>query len=240
MLKDEQVFVVIGGSRGIGLECVKAILDTGAIVHATSRNYPSTDHPKLIWHCCDLTSSVSIDTLISSIPNAPIDGLILNAGDNIIKSIADYEASDINKIFQLNLVSHFQLIKGLLARLKQSKHPKIVGVSSIWGSIGARNRSLYSATKGGMEAMYRALADELAPHVIVNTVSPGFTGTDLTKRSLGQEGIDKLSECIPLQRLADPMEVASLIRFLSSSENTYISGQCVTIDGGFSTSSKCL
>ena len=234
------MFVVIGGSKGIGLECVKEILNSGAIVHATSRNDPSTNNPKLIWHHCDLTSPKSIDAFLRSLPNAPIDGVILNAGDNSVKSIEDYESSDVNRIFQLNLVSHFQLIKGLLVRLKQSKHPKIVGVSSIWGGTGAKQRSLYSATKGGMEAMYRALADELAPNVLVNTVSPGFTATELTTRSLGKEGIDKLSEYIPLQRLADPKEVARLIWFLCSPENTYISGQCVTIDGGFSTSAKCL
>ena len=241
LLKTASMYLVVGGSKGIGLECVRLLLKKGFEIAAThNSSEPPLIASHLHWFECDLGETTSINQFTYKFPFAKLDGLILNAGNNIIKPIDDYDVIDVESLFQLNLLSHFQLIKLFLPKLRLGRNPSIVGVSSIWGSLGLRNRTLYAATKGGMEAMYRALADELCPDILVNTVAPGFTATELTLRSLGVEGYNKLSKQIPLSRLAKPSEIAEVIIGLLGHNNTYITGQCVTVDGGFTSSARCL
>lgn len=235
------IHVVIGASRGIGLECVKQSLSLGNIIYATYRNKPNVTHDALHWLECDLTKKSSTDYFLSELKHlSHIDSLIICAGNNNIKSISDYTDDEVDYLFRLNLISHFTLIRSLLPKLMLSDSPRIVGVSSIWGTVGVKYRSLYTATKGGMDALYRSLAVEFAPKILINTVSPGFTATELTLRSLGYEGISKLEKFIPVKRLADPKEIANHILYLASPENSYVTGQNAIIDGGFSVSAKCL
>ena len=235
------MYLVVGGSKGIGLECVTALINEGNSVIATycSTN-PTFMSDRLTWQKCDLSEASLIDQFCKYLDVDRLDGIVLNAGDNLIKPLNLYTNTEVNLLFQINLLCHFQIIRQLLPLLSAGINPSIVGVSSIWGSLGLRERTLYAATKGGMEAMYRALADELSPDILVNTVAPGFTATDLTFRSLGPEGVSHLSNQIPLSRLANPAEVASLISYLVGPKNTYITGQCVKVDGGFTSSARCL
>ena len=107
-------------------------------------------------------------------------------------------------------------------------------VSSCYSFIAREGRVAYSSSKAGLNALVRSAALEFAAHgVLVNGVCPGFVLTDLTKENNNELEIKQLESQIPLGKLADPIEIARLITFLGLSTNSYITGQCVVIDGGF-------
>ena len=123
----------------------------------------------------------------------------------------------------------------MFSKLEKSKYHRIINVSSIWSIISKSRRSLYSSTKGAINSLTRSLSLELSKkNVLVNSVSPGFILTNLTKKSLSATDIIKIKKEIPLNRLGKPKEVADLIFYLGSEKNTYITGQNIVCDGGFS------
>ena len=112
---------------------------------------------------------------------------------------------------------------------------RIVNVTSIFGVISKELRGAYSASKFGLDGLTAALAAEAAADgVLANCVAPGFIDTDLTRRVLGPRGMAEMAKRIPARRLGKPAEIAALVAWLAGPENTYLSGQQVVIDGGFS------
>tara|TARA_Y100001960_G_C14019808_1_gene515420 strand:- start:180 stop:545 length:366 start_codon:yes stop_codon:yes gene_type:complete len=118
--------------------------------------------------------------------------------------------------------------------MKKNQQGRIVNISSVFGVVSKAMRASYSTTKWGLVGFTKAVAVDLAPHnILVNAVSPGFIDTELTRKILGNDGIKEVLESIPQQRLASAEEVAKLVIFLSSNQNSYITGQNIIIDGGF-------
>lgn len=118
--------------------------------------------------------------------------------------------------------------------MKRKNSGNIINISSIWSKVSKAGRSVYSATKSGLDGITRALAVELGEYnILVNSIAPGFVLTNLTRKNNTDEQIDELMKQIPLKRLADPEEIANLVLFLISNKNTYITGQTIYIDGGF-------
>ena len=114
------------------------------------------------------------------------------------------------------------------------KRGKILNISSIFGVVSKEKRSIYSATKSGLNGFTKSISLDLARYNIqVNSISPGFVATDLTKKILGTSGIRKIKKHIPLKRLANKEEIADLAIFLSSNHSNYITGQNIIIDGGY-------
>ena len=111
----------------------------------------------------------------------------------------------------------------------------LLNIGSIWGSLARSHRTLYSSAKAGIAGMTRAMAVEFASdHVLVNCLSPGFVDTDLTRASLTSEEIAEQERKIPLGRLAQPAEIAEVTSYLCGSGNSYLTGQEILVDGGFS------
>ena len=107
-------------------------------------------------------------------------------------------------------------------------------MSSIWGLKSKENRSLYSVTKFGINGLTRSLAHEFGKkNILINSIAPGFVNTEMTKNNVSTNEQKKLFKQIPLNRFAEPIEIAKLILFLLSENNTYITGETITIDGGF-------
>ncbi len=212
--------LLTGGSRGIGKAIYEELKNEFDVV------CPSRDE-------LDLSSLESIHNYFQVEPK--FDVLINNAGINIIKEIEDILDEDIEKMNTVNLVAPLKLIQYCVKNMKQNRFGKILNISSIWGIKSKEKRTLYSATKFGLIGYTKALSQELGEYnILVNAICPGFTATELTMNSLSQEELKNIQKQIPLQRLATPQEIAKSVKFLVSDDNTYITGQTLIVDGGFS------
>ena len=165
--------------------------------------------------------------------------LINNAGINDIVCMEDADDETIERMLEVDLVSPMRLVRGFIPRLRESPYGRIVNIGSIWASVSKPGRGLYSAAKNGLHGLTNALAVELASSgVLVNTVCPGFTATELTRKNNSPEQIAQIEGDIPLGRLAEPEEIARAVVFFGSKENTYITGQKILVDGGFTAKMK--
>lgn len=214
--------LVTGGSRGIGKEISKLFNGRGYEVHSPERNE------------LDLLSKVSIETYIKNNPKG-FDVIVNNAGINPINLIEDVTYEDLENTVAINLIAPTLLIKGFVPGMKQKGSGRIVNIGSIWNVVSKPGRAIYSSTKHGIHGLTMTLALELSQFgILVNTVSPGFTLTDMTKMNNTSLEIEKIEKNIPIGRMADPIEIAKAVFFLGSYDNTYVTGQNLVVDGGYS------
>ena len=232
---ENKTVLVTGGTRGIGKSLVEMFSSLGATVIFTGRSHLSKNlGPKEVYYTVDFSIQASVDKFIKEIENHDVDVLINNAGINAINPVGQFRDSDWNEILAVNLTTPYRLIKTLSKGMINRGTGKIINVSSVYGLVGKSHRSAYCSSKFGIRGLTTAVAAELSQYnILVNAVAPGFTLTDLTTEILGPEGIAEVAKTIPIGRLAKPDEIAKAIAFLSSDLNTYISGQTITIDGGF-------
>jgi 3-oxoacyl-[acyl-carrier protein] reductase len=228
--------LVTGGSRGIGKAIIEELLNLGADVVATATNKKSVpkELQSINWKFSDYSSPNQLQTLILELQSErPFDGLVNNAGINIIKQVENVMLQDYDRLFSINLKAPYFICKALLPKMPRGG--SVVNIASIWSVLSKSKRSLYSASKAGLTGLTRALAAEFGDSgIMVNSLSPGFVNTELTKRSLTREEIDMLSREIPVRRFADPAEIAKMVSFLVGPNNTYLTGQNIVVDGGLS------
>lgn len=226
--------IVTGASKGIGKAIAAMLSEKGCRVIGTNTDGRNGDLD-IEMKTLDLQSSSSISTFCRNIGQSnTVDILVNNAGINIIESIETISFENWDKVISTNLTGPMKLVNGLLPSMKQSKSGRIVNLSSIWGVIAKEKRNAYAAAKTGLIGLTRTLALDLAKYgILVNAVCPGFTLTELTRRSLSDEEMNALKSQIPLKRMAETNEIANAVCFLSSELNTYITGQALIIDGGF-------
>lgn len=212
--------LVTGASRGIGRAIVGVLKKTNKYNILT----PSKDE-------LELTDSDSIDNYV--VRNDDIDILINNAGMNIIDYIQDVKDAEINSMFLTNIIAPIKLIRGIVPHMMEKYYGRIVNISSIWGITSKEKRSIYSATKFGINGITKTLAKELGKYnILVNSICPGYVNTEMTKKNVTEIDKKEILKSIPLNRFAEPAEIGHLVKFLISEENTYITGQCIVIDGG--------
>jgi len=217
-----RVALITGASRGIGSAIADYFLKEGAKVLAPS-------HKEL-----DLSSDESVDDYLVSL-NEEVDIIVNNAGINPLGDITELKDPDIEDTLRINLISPMRLIRGLVKPMINKKYGRIVNISSIWGSVSKPRRLIYSASKAGLNAITGALAVELSQHnILTNAVAPGFVNTELTKQNNTEDELKAIASNLPIGRLAEPEEIAGVVTFLCSSKNTFITGQVILADGGFS------
>lgn len=231
-----KVALVTGSTKGIGLSIASAMRNYGASVICTGR---SVNDDSDMYIPVDFSDSGSVEEykklLTEKIERTGIDICINNVGTNIVKPFSDYTNDEYELLMDTNLRSAFETIKIVSEKMKEKRKGHIVNIASIWGTKTKSGRSLYTMTKSALIGMTKTIAVELAPwNIMVNCVSPGFTMTELTQRMLGEDGIAKIRNDIPMQRLATTDEIAKAVAFLSSPDNTYITGHNLIVDGGFS------
>ncbi len=214
--------LVTGASRGIGYEVVKLLKEQGFEVFAPP-------HAEL-----DLSDVDSIENYCEKNKDITFDVLINNAGLNDIHNIDEITEEELLRMMNVNLIAPIRLIRRIAVNMKKQNYGRIVNIGSIWGLAGKPGRTVYSATKHGIHGVTQTLAVELAPYnILINTVCPGFTLTELTYKNNSPEQIKEISSFIPMGRMAEPVEQAKVICYLAGSDNTYITGQQIAVDGGY-------
>ncbi|MEG0771256.1 MAG: 3-oxoacyl-ACP reductase FabG [Clostridia bacterium] len=162
-----------------------------------------------------------------------IDVLINNAAISSIKLFTDITLEEWNEIFSVNVNGTFNVTKAVLNKMINAKYGKIINVSSIWGMVGASCETHYSATKGAIISLTKALAKELGPsNINVNCIAPGVIATEMND-NLTVEELDMLKEDTPLERIGSTTDIANLALFLASDKASFITGQIISPNGGF-------
>lgn len=226
--------LVTGGTRGIGRAVAEKLRDLGASVTVTGTRSSGKPPRGCSYESADFSHAEATEAFAAAMAKRGFDILVNNAGINKIAPFAKIATADFDLIQRVNVRAPFLLCRALLPAMARRGWGRIVNVSSVFGVVSKEGRGAYSASKFALDGMTASLAAEAAAHgVLANCVAPGFVDTDLTRRVLGVAGMKKLAGRVPAGRLAQPAEVAAFVAWLCGPENTYISGQSLVVDGGF-------
>ena len=224
--------LVTGGTQGIGKSIATRFHEEGCQVTISGRR--TSWHGEFNYLSVDFSHSISTKNFLNEVKKTDFDILVNNAGINEISPFLEIKESTFQTIQDVNLKGPFLTIQSALGSMLDKGWGRIVNIGSIFGVISKEFRSSYSASKFALDGLTASLSAEVASKgVLVNTVAPGFIETALTRSILSDKQVNELEAMVPLKRLGSPTEVAPLVAFLCSDENTFISGQCVIIDGGF-------
>tara|TARA_R110002020_G_scaffold174030_2_gene365032 strand:+ start:676 stop:1362 length:687 start_codon:yes stop_codon:yes gene_type:complete len=218
-----KVILVTGSSKGIGKQIADDFTSLGGnVIRVSSKQ-------------CDFLDCEETSKYIETISNLEkIDICINNAGINRIDYLDNISIKDYNEVLKVNLYAPFLLSQAVSKVMKKNKYGRIINISSIWGTKTKEQRTSYTTSKAGLIGMTKTMSVELAKYnILVNSVSPGFTSTELTESILSEDEIKELSEQVPIGRFASVDEISKVVLFLSSDLNTYINGQDIKVDGGF-------
>lgn len=238
--------LVTGGSRGIGRAVSLRLAKAGYTVII---NYQSNEQAaqetlrsiqsqggqaELLRFDVSNPESVqnALDAWQSSHPEDYIDVLVNNAGIRRDNLLVFMEPDDFEAVLRTNLFSFYHVTRPLLTPMIRHKHGRIINIASLSGITGLPGQCNYAAAKGGLIAATKSLAKEIAKkNVTVNAVAPGFIKTDMT------DGLEEaeLKKTVPMNRFGSAEEVAALVAFLASDDASYITGECISINGGLYT-----
>ncbi len=239
---DGKTALVTGGGRGIGQAIALRFAREGARVaivgpHKETLADTVSKGRGIEPIVGDVTKKQDVDRALDAFIGKfqRIDILVNNAGGIDPKPFFDKSSADWMRILELNLVSAFLCAQAAAKPMLAAKSGKIVNITSVRGleHCGREPIMDYSAAKAALISFTMTLAKQLAPHVNVNAVGPGYTKTDIW-RSLAQEVKDKMLAGTYLQRFAEPEDIANAVLFFASAESDFITGQHLVVDGGFS------
>jgi NAD(P)-dependent dehydrogenase (short-subunit alcohol dehydrogenase family) len=238
--------LITGGAKGIGLAISQELINDGWNVVITGRDATAiasavagldTGPGKAVGKVMDVRDRASIDAVFAEIRTEfdSLDSLINCAGVIIRDESEVLSEQDWNTVIDTDLSGVFKCSQAAYADLVKSPGATIVNVGSIAGSVGIAGRAGYTAAKAGLEGLTRTLGLEWADRDIrVNAVAPGWTRTEMVAGGIkdGRLSEAALTARIPQQRLAEPSEIAKVVKFLMSMDSSYITGQTIVVDGG--------
>ena len=239
----QKVAYVTGGMGGIGTAICQRLHDDGFKVIAgcgPTRDYTKwLDEQKALGYTFyasvgnvgDWESTVEAFSKTKA-EHGSIDVLVNNAGITRDRMFIKMTPEDWRSVIETNLNSMFNVTKQVVADMVAKGWGRIINISSINGAKGQAGQTNYSAAKAGMHGFSKALAQELASKgVTVNTVSPGYVGTDMV-RAIREDVLEKIVATIPVKRLGEPKEIASMVSWLASNEGGYATGAEFSVNGG--------
>ena len=239
--------VVTGGTKGIGRAVAEELLSLGSEVLIVARNEIEVADTVADWArqglpitglAADVSTEAGREAIFRQVHARwqGLDLLINNVGTNVRKGFIEYTAAEYERLFQVNLFSIIEMCRAAYPLLQASAYASIVNVGSVAGRFDVGTGAYYSMTKAAEEQLARNLAVEWAPDGIrVNTVSPWFIRTPLTEGLMARpDFMAKVEARTPLGRIGEPEEIAAAVAFLCLPGASYITGQCLLVDGGMS------
>ena len=236
--------VVTGASKGIGRAVAKEFANNGYNV-VICYNKSVSDAQQLLNEVSQTTRAIAVKVDVSNEDDVKnmveitkktfgnIDVLVNCAGVSDTRLLIDSTKEDYDFVFDTNMRGTYNTCKLVGREMLSNQSGKIINISSIWGVLGGSCESVYSASKGAIIAFTKALAKELGPNGInVNAVAPGFIQTDMTK-NVTEEIRQEIMDNSALGRLGTPEDVAGVVSFLASEKSNFITGQVISVDGGW-------
>ncbi len=230
--------LVTGGNRGIGRAVVQAFVDAGDTVTATHRG-PDAPEPvdgpgRVVWVRADVRDTASVDAAFATAEQAagPVEVAVANAGvtrDTLTMRMSD---EDWDAVLDTNLAGAFRVARRATRSMVRARRGRIVLISSVVALLGSAGQVNYAASKAGLVGLARSLAREIGSRgVTVNVVAPGFVATDMTAE-LSDARREQVLGQVPLGRLAEPAEIAGVVRWLAGPAAAYVTGAVIPVDGG--------
>jgi 3-oxoacyl-[acyl-carrier protein] reductase len=241
----KKTVLITGSSRGIGRETAKVFAKNGynvVINYNKSEKEAKSLYDELNlegysvrMYKADVSNVNEVNQLINYTIGQfeAIDVLVNNAGISRVNLFTDITNEEWDEVMSVNLNGVFFATRKALQYMKDQGSGKIINIASIWGLVGGASEVHYSASKGAIIALTKALAKEVGPsNIQVNCVAPGVIKTDMLE-GLSKETFDSLIEDTPLMRLGEPKDIAECVFYLASDRANFITGQVISPNGGF-------
>jgi NAD(P)-dependent dehydrogenase (short-subunit alcohol dehydrogenase family) len=228
-----RIVLVTGGSRGIGLACAERFRALGDHVAVT---YHSSPPPEGFYGVkCDVTDGEQVDAAFAAVERefgGTVEVLVSNAGVTRDGLLLRMSEDDFAGVIDANLTASYRVAKRAARGMLRARRGRIILMSSVVGLLGAAGQSNYAASKAGLVGLARSLARELGSRgITVNVVAPGPVATDMTA-ALGGDRMAAIVAAVPLERAAEPDEIAGVVQFLAGPDAAYITGAVIPVDGG--------
>lgn len=246
-LKDKNA-LIIGGAGGIGKGMAMGLAKAGATTILSSRKQSSLDlaakeitnktNSKSLGISADITSIYAINELVNKVIDQVehIDILINAAGVNVRKGCLEFEEKDWDLVQNVQLKYVYFMCQSVAKHMvEKGIKGKLINIASISSSIALKNMISYCAAKGAIVQMTKAFALELAPYgICANAIAPGYTSTEMTKPLFDNpKRVEEMLLRIPQKRFADPEDYEGIAVYLASESSNYLTGQLITVDGGW-------
>lgn len=240
-----KTILITGSSRGIGAETARLFAQNGynVVINYNSSKIEAQGllnellkiNSNVIAIKANVANEIEVKNMFLKIKETfgQVDVLVNNAGISKIGVITDFTENDWDNMFAVNVKGAFFCIKEAIPMMLCKGKGKIINISSMWGISGGSCEVCYSSTKSALIGLTKSLAKELGPsHINVNCIAPGVIATEMNS-SLSDEDLNVLKDETPLMRIGTPLDVAKGIMFLSEDSSDFITGQVISIDGGF-------